>query len=53
MNVSEAVSVLSVVIGVLLAETRLSMRNETTLRERGAVEPKGDVYVALSVGSSQ
>lgn len=49
MNVSEAVSVLSVVIGVLLAETRLSMRNETALRERGAVEPKGDVYVALSV----
>jgi len=49
MNVSEAVSVLSVVIGVLLAETRLSMRNETALRARGAVEPKGDVYVALSV----
>jgi len=49
MSVSEAILVLSVVIGVLLAETRVSMRNETALRARGAVEPKGDVYVALSV----
>ncbi|MSO49945.1 MAG: hypothetical protein EXQ49_08595 [Acidobacteria bacterium] len=49
MTVSAVVFAVAVVIGVLLAETRLSMRNETRLRARGAVEPKGDVYLWLSV----
>lgn len=40
---------LAMVVGALLAETRLSMRNETALRARGAVEPRGDTYAALAV----
>jgi len=40
---------LSLVIGLLLAETRLSMRNEVGLRARGAIEARGDVYVAMSI----
>lgn len=40
---------LAVVIGLLLAEWRLSMRNEVALRARGAVEPRGDVYRAMSI----
>jgi methyltransferase len=40
---------LSVVIGLLLAETRISVRHEAALRERGAVEPPGDVYRGLAI----
>ncbi len=40
---------LATMIGLLLAETRLSMRNETSLRARGAIEAQGDVYVAMSI----
>jgi methyltransferase len=40
--------ILSFVIGLMLAEARLSARNTTALRQRGAVEPSGDVFAALS-----
>jgi methyltransferase len=39
---------LSVILGLLLAETRLSARNEAELRRRGAIERKGDVYAAMA-----
>lgn len=39
----------SVVIGCLLAETRVSRANERRLRERGAVAPEGDVYRVMAV----
>jgi len=38
-----------VILGILLAETRLSRAHERRLREHGAVMPSGDVYVALLV----
>ena len=49
MTVEATVFALAMVVGMLLAETRLSMRNETALRARGAVEARGDVYVAMSI----
>lgn len=39
----------SFVVGLLLAETRLSSRNTAELRRRGALEPQGDPYAALSI----
>lgn len=39
----------SVVIGCLLAETRVSRRNERLLRQRGAIAPEGDVYRWMAV----
>jgi methyltransferase len=39
----------SVVLGLLIAEARLSRGNERLLRARGAVLPPGDVYLALLV----
>lgn len=36
-----------VVFGSLIVETAISARNERRLRQRGAVEPKGDVYRAM------
>ena len=39
----------SFVVGLMLAEARLSSRNTRELRRRGAVEPPGDVFAALSV----
>jgi methyltransferase len=39
----------AIVIGLLLAETRVSRMHEQTLRERGAVTPPGDVYLALLI----
>ena len=39
----------SFVVGLMLAEARLSGRNTRELRRRGAVEPPGDVFAALSV----
>jgi len=35
---------LSAVVGLMLAEARISSTNEQRLRARGAVEPPGDVY---------
>jgi methyltransferase len=40
--------VLAVIIGLLIAETRISWRHERALRARGAVEPSGDVLWALA-----
>lgn len=39
----------AMILGLLLAETRVSRLHEQRLRERGAVTPLGDVYVALSI----
>jgi methyltransferase len=40
---------LSVILGLLLAEARLSSRNEAELRRHGAVELAGDVYAPMAV----
>ncbi len=40
---------LSLIVGLLLAETRLSVRNTDALRRAGAIEPPGDAYAALGV----
>jgi methyltransferase len=40
---------LSIVIGLLLAETRVSREHERRLRARGALLPDGDVYRALAL----
>lgn len=40
---------LAVVIGLMLAEARLSRKNEAALRARGAVEPLGDVYRTMAL----
>jgi methyltransferase len=47
--VSTRLFLLSLVIGLLLAEARLSARHTAALRRRGAIEPPGDVYAALGV----
>ena len=39
----------ALVFGLMLAETRLSVRNERALRVRGAIEPRGDVYLAMLI----
>jgi methyltransferase len=39
----------AVVLGLLLAETRVSRVNEAGLRARGAIMPPGDVYLALLI----
>ncbi len=49
MTFEATVFALALVIGVLLAETRLSMNNEKGLRVRGALEARGDVYVWMSI----
>ncbi len=41
--------VLSLILGLMLAETRVSSRHERRLLARGAVAPTGDVYVALAI----
>ncbi len=46
---SEVAFVAAVVVGFMLAELRLSLRNEKRLRAAGAVEPRGDVYRAMAV----
>src|SRR5258705_5745330 len=43
------VTALAVVLGFMIGELMLSRRNEKWLRERGAVEPVGDVYKALAM----
>jgi len=40
---------LSVILGLLLAEARLSARNQASLRARGATMPDGDVYGPMAV----
>lgn len=40
---------LSLVVGMLLAETRVSARNTRLLLARGAIMPAGDVYPILAV----
>jgi methyltransferase len=40
---------LSLVIGLLLAEARVSRRNTAWLRSHGAIEPPGDVYGVMAV----
>ena len=37
------------VIGLLLAETRVSRVHEQRLQARGAMKPAGDVYLALLI----
>jgi len=39
----------AVILGLLLAETRVSRMHERLLRQRGAVTPDGDVYLALLI----
>lgn len=39
--------VTALILGLLLAETRVSRRHERKLRAQGAVTPPGDVYLAL------
>lgn len=39
----------AVVFGLMLAESRLSSRNETILRESGAIRPPGDPWLAIAV----
>ena len=41
--------VLAVIVGLLLAEARLSRLNERRLLARGAIAPAGDVYAALAL----
>ncbi len=48
-GVNTVAFVAAVVIGCLLAETRVSRANERRLRERGAIAPPGDVYKVMAV----
>jgi methyltransferase len=41
--------VLAVIVGLMLAEARVSRRHEKRLRARGAVEPNGDAYRAMAI----
>ena len=47
MNTVAAVG--AVIIGLLLAETRVSVTHEQLLRKAGAVRPNGDPYLALAL----
>ena len=49
MTLGATVFALATVIGLMLAETRVSVRNERALRARGAIEPRGDVYLAMLI----
>lgn len=40
---------LSVVVGLLIAEARVSSAHERRLRARGAIEPRGDVYRMMAI----
>jgi methyltransferase len=46
---SAVLFVLSVIAGLMLAETRLSRRHERRLLAEGAVAPHGDVYRTLAI----
>ena len=41
--------ILSLILGLMLAEARLAKHNEAGLRARGAVEPVGDVYPVMAL----
>lgn len=43
-----AIAITSVVFGLMLAEARLSARNEAALRAAGAIRPPGDPYLAIA-----
>ncbi len=47
-NVILSIVALAAALGMMLGELILSRSNEQTLRERGAIEPAGDVYRALA-----
>ena len=47
MTVNALHFVTAVVIGLMLAETHVSVKHERGLRARGAIEPRGDVYFAM------
>lgn len=49
MTYEASVFVFALVFGLMLAETRLSVRNERALRARGAIEPRGDAYLAMLI----
>jgi methyltransferase len=49
MTYQASVFVYALVFGLMLAETRVSVRNERALRARGAIEPRGDVYLAMLI----
>jgi methyltransferase len=49
MTYEATVVVYALVFGLMLAETRLSVRNERALRARSAIEPRGDVYLAMLI----
>jgi methyltransferase len=40
---------MAVIVGLMLAELRVSRANERALRAAGAIEPPGDMYVAMAV----
>lgn len=44
-----SVTVLAVVFTLMIFEAILSRKNERALRNRGAVEPPGDVYAAMQI----
>jgi methyltransferase len=48
-EVTVAAAALFAVLAMMLAELRRSRANERLLRERGAVEPPGDVYRAMAL----
>jgi methyltransferase len=48
-EITVAAAALFAVVAMMLAELRRSRANERLLRERGAVEPAGDVYRAMAV----
>ena len=41
--------VIALICGLMLAEQRLSRRNEVALRAAGAIEPPGDVFPAMAI----
>jgi methyltransferase len=47
--VTAAAFILALIMGLMLAETRVSHAHERRLRDRGAVMPEGDVYRALAI----
>jgi methyltransferase len=49
-NVILSIVALAAALGMMLGELILSRSNEQTLRERGAIEPAGDVYRVLAWG---
>jgi methyltransferase len=49
MTYEASVFVYALVFGLMLAETRVSVRTERALRARGAIEPPGDVYLGMLI----